>query len=235
MKKSLSIILSALIIFAAIPFSVSAASTEGYFTYEISGGQATITDVDEEISGYVIVPETLGGYPVTAIGAQAFQYCSKITKLGVPGCVKTIGKLAFGGTAGLTEVILSSGVTTVGEYCFDYSSVIKIYLPLSVDTIGYAAWDGDVAVFYEGTEEQLQQINRPNKGNITDIFRGANISYNQSIPEIENSSSPSQPGNSDDGNDSGNNDISFNIGDIFSWFISFITFIWNFISQLISA
>ncbi|MBQ7101020.1 MAG: leucine-rich repeat domain-containing protein [Clostridia bacterium] len=236
MKKSLLIILSALIILAAVPFSASAASTEGYFTYEVSGGQAIITDADENISGYVIIPETLGGYPVTAIGANAFDYCSKITKLGVPGCVKTIGKSAFQYTSGLTEVIFKSGVTTIGEYCFDSSGVVKIHLPLTVDTLGYAAWHKrSVAVFYEGTEEQLQQINRPNKGNIEDIFRNANISYNQTIPAIENSSAPSNPGNNDGGNDNSNGDTGFSIGDIFSWFISFITFIWNFISQLIAA
>ncbi len=239
MKKTLLVFLSALIILAALPFSVGAASTEGYFTYEVSGGQAIITDADENISGYVIIPETLGGYPVTAIGANAFQGCSKMTKLGVPGCVKTIGKSAFRSTSGLTEVIFGSGVTTIGEYCFDYSGVIKIYLPLSVDTIGYAAWDSETAIFYEGTEEQLQQISRPNKGTITDIFRDANISYNKTIPEIE-SSAPSDPGNNDGGNDTGNNgtdnnDTSFSIGDIFSWFISFLTLVWNFISQLISA
>ena len=185
MKKSLAIFTAMLVLVMVIPFSASAASIEGYYTYEVSGGEATIIDVDESISGYVVVPSTLGGYPVTAIGSNAFSYCGKITKVAVPGCIETIGKSAFANTSGLTEAVFCSGVTTIGEYCFDYSSVIKIYLPISVDTLGYAAWEVS-ALFYEGTEEQLQAINRPNKGTITDIFSGANIVYNQTIPAVGN-------------------------------------------------
>ena len=183
LKKTLAILVATILAAMSLPFSASAASTEGYYTYEVSGGQATIVDVDESISGYVIVPTALGGYPVTTIGANAFSYCNNITKVAVPGCVKTIGKSAFTMTSGLTEAVFCSGVKTIGEYCFDYSSVVKIYLPVSVDTIGYAAWNG-AAVFYEGTEEQLQQINRPNKGTITDIFKNASINYNQIIPTV---------------------------------------------------
>lgn len=230
MKKSIAILMAMLILIMTIPFSANADATEGYYTYEIAGGQATITDVDENISGYVVVPSTLGGYPVTTIGANAFSYCSDITKVGVPGCIKTIGKSAFSCTSGLTEVIFSNGVTTIGEYCFDYSSVIKIYLPVTVDTIGYAAFS-DVAVFYEGTEEQLQQINRPNKGTIIDIFRDADISYNQTIPTIE-SSVPSIPDNNEGDED---DDAGFDFSSLFSWLISLITIIINFISQTFAA
>ena len=185
MKKTLAILLAAIILIMAVPFSASAASTNGYYTYEISGGEATIIEVDKTISGYVIVPSTLGGYPVTTIGEKAFNNCINITKVAIPGSVKTIGKSAFSYTSGLTEAIICSGVATVGEYCFNYSSVIKIYLPKTVDTIGYGAWS-DAAVYYEGTEAELQAINRPNKGAITDIFRDADIVYNQTVPSVGN-------------------------------------------------
>lgn len=231
MKKTLAVLTVILVLIMAVPFSASATSTEGYYTYEISGGQATIIDVDETISGYVVVPSSLGGYPVTTIGAKAFSYCSEITKIGVPGCVETIGKRAFSHTSGLTEAIFSSGVKTIGEYCFDNSSVVKIYLPSSVDTIGYAAWSS-AAIFYEGTEEQLQAINRPNKGTITDIFRGANISYNQTIPSIESSTPPAtepEPGTEPDTGI----DYMFDFDTVISWLTAFITSIISLITQLI--
>lgn len=241
MKKSLAILLAAIILAMSVPFSANAASTNGYYTYEISGGEATIIDVDENISGYVIVPSTLGGYPVTTIGANAFSYCSDITKVAIPGCVKTIGKSAFSSTSGLTEAIFCSGVTTIGEYCFDYSGIIKVYLPLTVDTIGYAAWD-DAAVFYEGTETQLQAINRPNKGTITDIFRDADISYNQTIPTIGTTepsepsepSEPTEPSEPDNGGDDNGDDNGFDFGAVLDWFLSILTAIINFITMLLS-
>ena len=38
-------------------FAVSAsAETEGYYTYEVENGEATITDVDTSISGDVVIP-----------------------------------------------------------------------------------------------------------------------------------------------------------------------------------
>ena len=51
---------------------VSAAS-EGGYTYEVSDGKATITDMDESAAvGDISIPSELGGYPVTAIGKEAF-------------------------------------------------------------------------------------------------------------------------------------------------------------------
>ena len=40
------------------------AATEGYYTYEITDGTATITDCDTAISGDITIPSALGGYPV---------------------------------------------------------------------------------------------------------------------------------------------------------------------------
>lgn len=48
--------------------------TSGYYTYTISEGEATITDCDTSISGDIVIPDTLGGYPVTIIGFQTFLH-----------------------------------------------------------------------------------------------------------------------------------------------------------------
>ena len=44
-----------------LDFSLKAsAATEGYYEYWVENGEATITDVDESISGDVTIPNTLG-------------------------------------------------------------------------------------------------------------------------------------------------------------------------------
>lgn len=59
-----------------IDMGVSAhAAKSGYFTYEVEYGEATITKLDEGKYYYVTIPETIGGYPVTALGENAFEKC----------------------------------------------------------------------------------------------------------------------------------------------------------------
>ena len=88
-------------------FAVSAsAETEGYYTYKVENGEATITDVDESISGDVILPETLGGYKVTAIGKFAFEDCESITSITIPDSVTFIDGWAFWFCKSLTNIIV---------------------------------------------------------------------------------------------------------------------------------
>ena len=47
--------------------SVSSAETEGNFTYVISSEGATITGYVEKPTGELVIPDTIGGYPVTVI------------------------------------------------------------------------------------------------------------------------------------------------------------------------
>ena len=84
------------VIILAVLFAVSAsAATEGYYTYKVENGEATITDVDESISGDVVIPSTLGGYPVTSIGYEAFEFCENLRSITIPEGVTYIGSYAF--------------------------------------------------------------------------------------------------------------------------------------------
>ena len=97
MKKLLLMILnSAMVITAAMIGATNArAATEGYYTYTVSNGKATITDVDTSISGATTIPSTLGGYPVTSIGNFAFLNCTNLTSIDIPNSVTTIKDYAF--------------------------------------------------------------------------------------------------------------------------------------------
>ncbi len=72
-KRGFSLLLAVALLLSAtlmgvFTFSASAA-TSGYYTYEVTDGEATITAVDTAISGDVTIPDTLGSYPVTSIGS----------------------------------------------------------------------------------------------------------------------------------------------------------------------
>ena len=57
----------------AIASPAMAAETlqEGIFTYTVTDGEATLTRVEGPVVGPLIIPETLGGYPVTRIATYA--------------------------------------------------------------------------------------------------------------------------------------------------------------------
>jgi len=100
-RKMLSTVLCFAVVIAAfflLPADVNAA-TDGYYTYEIANGEATITDVDIAISGDIIVPSTLGGYPVTAIGDYAFSECT-LNSIEIPASVTSLGESVFSEVTG---------------------------------------------------------------------------------------------------------------------------------------
>lgn len=126
----------------------------------ISG--STITDFNTSLAGKLIISPT-----ITAIGANAFQSCSKLTDVRIPGTVTSIGAYAFDGCSGLTTITIPASVTTVGNYAFRnctnatlatiYNTVIgsyqfygctslALYSCSSVTTIGGYAFYGCTAL-----------------------------------------------------------------------------------------
>jgi len=124
MKKFLSLILTLVLIMSIFPLggigslTVSAEETEGYYTYTVFDGEATITDVDESISGDITIPSTLGGYPATSIGYEAFYGCDGITSVVITNNVTNIGIYAFASCDNLANITIGEGVTSIGEDAF---------------------------------------------------------------------------------------------------------------------
>ena len=135
MKKVLSVLLTLAMIFSLIPmgtFTLTASAlTEGYYTYTVTDSKATITAVDTSISGDVIIPSTLGGYPVTSIGTRAFFWCEDVTSVTIPDGVTSIDEGAFDCCTNVQSITIPASVTSIGERAFAWcENLTSITIPV---------------------------------------------------------------------------------------------------------
>jgi len=120
-----------------------------YIVCSVSNGKLTIVDCDETLSGDVVIPSVLGGYPVVAIGTSAFQDCTKLTSITIPASVTNIGAGAFRGCSSLTGIWVDEENP---NYCSDSLGVLfnkgqtdLIAAPCSM-TGFYTILDGTTAI-----------------------------------------------------------------------------------------
>lgn len=125
-----------------LPTGAEAATEDtGEFSYGIFDGGASITGYNGE-GGEVVIPSTLGGYPVTKIGVQAFAYCYGITNITIPNSVTEIGYLAFYQCDGLTSITIPDSVTTIGGAFQGCDYLTDITIGSGVTNIDAYAFEG---------------------------------------------------------------------------------------------
>ncbi len=102
---------------------------------------STITDY-EGTHSTLVIPKYIGGTPITAIGAYAFQFCSNLQSITLPDSITTIGFGAFRASA-FKSFIIPNSVTTIGGNAFHACSALQsIHIPASVTSIGPSAFGG---------------------------------------------------------------------------------------------
>ena len=94
------------------------APTDGYYSYTVNDGKATIERCDPTASGEIIVPSVLGIYPVTSIGAYAFDDCINITSITLPDSVTEILMYAFENCTNLTDIYIPDSVVNIDRDAF---------------------------------------------------------------------------------------------------------------------
>lgn len=126
MKKIIRImviVMSMIVLFSLNAIIVSA-DTSGDYTYTVSEGKATITKFRSSVSGKVVIPSTLGGYPVKIIGGRAFKDCTGITSVTIPEGVETISLEAFWGCSQLSSITLPSTIKLISSNAFSNTSYV---------------------------------------------------------------------------------------------------------------
>ena len=121
---------------------------DGDYSYFVSeDGTYCITSLYKGTSTDVIVPSTLGGYPVRVIGDHTFENKGFINTIEVPEGVVAIGKQAFFMCINLQTVIVPEGVVYFGDQCFAACYMLDyVQVPDTLESVGEMAFLGCYAL-----------------------------------------------------------------------------------------
>ncbi|MDB4683733.1 leucine-rich repeat domain-containing protein [bacterium] len=129
-----------LALFACAFLPLHAASLDD-LTYTTTNGEFTITDCDNDATGELVIPEIIGGNPVTSIGDEAFLFNNDLTSITIPDSVTSIGEKAFLFFTDLTSITIPDGVTSIGYQAFYWcDSLTSITIGNGVTSIGEDAF-----------------------------------------------------------------------------------------------
>jgi hypothetical protein len=143
-KTLLAILCAVLLTLAPQARAFGENGSETDYSFTITDGQAMITGY-QGAGGDVTVPGTLGGAPVTRIGANAFSQQKAITGLTLPEGVISLEAGALYGCTAMARVTLPESLAYIGGRAFgECSGLAAIIIPAGVKEILPLA-------FYTGT------------------------------------------------------------------------------------
>ena len=121
---------------------------DGIYYTVTDDGNLRVTDYDEDsFSGIATIFSVLKyqgkTMEVVDIGNEAFQRCTNLTSITIPGSVTSIGGSAFWGCSNLTSITIPESVTSIGYVAFDgCTSLTSVTIPNSVTRIAESAFSG---------------------------------------------------------------------------------------------
>ena len=107
----------------------------------------SVTDIVDSTVQRVVIPASLDGYTVVAIGDMAFDDNKTITSVVLPDTIKSIGMMAFDECSNLISIDLGSSCTSIGGSAFSgCRRLAAITLPNTIKEINYSAFKNCTAL-----------------------------------------------------------------------------------------
>ncbi len=132
---------------------------KSFIEYSVSNGSVTIDKYTGSDTS-VVIPSTIGGYPVTKIKSYAFNG-SNVTSVTLPSSMTQIDGYAFYGASKLKSIYIPSSVTSIGSYAFEFcTSLTSINIPATVKSIGNGAFYGCTSLSSLTLNSGLQTIGK---------------------------------------------------------------------------
>jgi hypothetical protein len=111
-------------------------------TVDNPDGSVTITGTQAAADGVVIVPETIGGKPVTAIGGGAFALQDGLTAVVLPATIESLDPDAFALCPALTDVTFAGAAPTAPDSVGLDPDTCTVHAPKIAD-----GWDHETGLW----------------------------------------------------------------------------------------
>lgn len=103
--------------------------------------RVTVITPADQLTGEVVLPPTVSyngtNYVVSQIGKSAFEGYSGITEMTIPSTISVIEEKAFRNCAALREINTPQPLSTIGDYAFEGCSSLESYsLQASISKLG---------------------------------------------------------------------------------------------------
>ena len=117
-----------------------------YLTYEDYGDYLVVTGLsNKSVSGELVIPEEYDGKPVSGIAftpfSSPFSGCSGLTKITVPGSIKSVYGECFSNCPRLSTIVLSEGVESWSGGIISCPNLETLQVPASCTNVVFSSWE----------------------------------------------------------------------------------------------
>ena len=100
--------------------NVTPITNDSFVTSNLSTTSVSLNGLNFNPSGALVIPTSLNGRTVTAIGNSAFANQTGMTNAEIPNTITSIGASAFASCSNLTKITIPNGVTSIGNSAFSF-------------------------------------------------------------------------------------------------------------------